>query len=154
MWRLWSQWSIEAAKKIVKLAVQYKAAVVVDKPLDESTRELREGGGLKSNAKKYLNTGRLVERLRELAEWYGVPYREERLYSTAACGHFVAVGLKATFTLDSAAPPSLLRIWGTGPQEVPGNTPPFPQHQHTTFNPPIYITPDSESYNLPESGIA
>lgn len=45
MWRLWSQWSIEAAKKIVKLAVQYKAAVVVDKPLDESTRELKEGGG-------------------------------------------------------------------------------------------------------------
>ncbi len=37
VWRLWRQWTVEAAKKIVKLAIQYKAAVVVDKPMDEYT---------------------------------------------------------------------------------------------------------------------
>ncbi|MGC9051378.1 zinc ribbon domain-containing protein [Pyrobaculum sp.] len=88
LWRLWRQWSIEAVKKIVKLAVQYRAAVVVDEPMDESIRELKEGDRVKSNVKKYLNVGRLVKRLRELAEWHGVPYAELRLYSTICprCG--------------------------------------------------------------------
>ncbi|MCU7787751.1 transposase [Pyrobaculum sp. 3827-6] len=88
LWRLWRQWTIEAAKKIVKLAMQYKAAVVVDEPIDESIRGLKKGDRVKSNVKKYLNVGRLVKRLRELAEWYGVPYAELRLYSTICprCG--------------------------------------------------------------------
>jgi len=35
-----------------------------------------------------LNFGRLRRHIRGLAEWYGVPYREERLYSTVRlrCG--------------------------------------------------------------------
>jgi putative transposase len=88
LWRLWRQWTIEAAKKIVKLAIQYKAAVVVDKPIHESIRELKEGERVRPSAKKYLNVGRFTKRLRELCEWYGVPYREERLYSTICpvCG--------------------------------------------------------------------
>ncbi|AET33690.1 zinc ribbon domain-containing protein [Pyrobaculum ferrireducens] len=88
LWRLWRQWSIEAVKKIVKLAVQYRAAVVVDEPMDESIRGLKKGDRVKSNVKKYLNVGRLVKRLRELAEWHGVPYAELRLYSTICprCG--------------------------------------------------------------------
>jgi putative transposase len=88
LWRLWRQWTIEAAKKIVKLATQYKAAVVVDKPMDESIQKLKEGGTVARRNKIYLNVGRFVKRLRELAEWYGVPYREERLYSTICprCG--------------------------------------------------------------------
>ncbi|MGC9119782.1 MAG: zinc ribbon domain-containing protein, partial [Thermoproteus sp.] len=47
-----------------------------------------EGDGVKPGAKKYLNVGRFTKRLRELAEWHGVPYREERLYSTVCprCG--------------------------------------------------------------------
>jgi putative transposase len=88
LWRLWRQWTIEAAKKIVKLAIQYKAAVVVDKPMDESIRELKEGDRIKPSTKKYLNVERFVKRLKELCEWHGVPYREERLYSTICpvCG--------------------------------------------------------------------
>ncbi|MGB9706135.1 MAG: zinc ribbon domain-containing protein, partial [Pyrobaculum sp.] len=88
LWRLWRQWSIEAAKNIVKLAMQYKAAVVVDKPMDKSIQELKEDNSVARKNKIYLNVGRFVKRLRELAEWYGVPYREERLYSTICprCG--------------------------------------------------------------------
>ena len=61
LWRLWRQWTVEAAKKIIKLAAQYKAAVVVDKPMDESIRELKEGEGVKPSAKKYLNVGRFAK---------------------------------------------------------------------------------------------
>ncbi|AET32128.1 paREP12 [Pyrobaculum ferrireducens] len=88
LWRLWRQWTVEAAKKIAKLAIQYKAAVVVDKPMNESIQELKESGTVARRNKIYLNVGRFVKRLRELAEWYGVPYREERLYSTICpvCG--------------------------------------------------------------------
>jgi putative transposase len=87
IWRLLREWEDEAAKKIVGLARQYKAAVVVDMPNDESMRELKEGG-YASEKKVFLNFGRIRRRLRGLAEWYGVPYREERLYSTVCprCG--------------------------------------------------------------------
>jgi putative transposase len=81
IWRLLRTWEDEAAKKIVGLARQYKAAVVVDIPNDESMRELKEGGYV-SEKKVFLNFGRIRRRLQGLAEWYGVPYREERLYST------------------------------------------------------------------------
>jgi len=87
LWRLLRQWEDETAKKIVKLAVRYKAAIVADVPLDESMRELKEGN-YAAERKIFLNFGRLRSRIRELAEWHGVAYREERLYSTICpvCG--------------------------------------------------------------------
>jgi putative transposase len=92
IWRLLREWEDEAAKKIVGLARQYKAAVVVDVPNDESMRELKEGG-YASERKAFLNFGRLRRKLRGLAEWYGIPYREERLYSTVCprCGGKMSV---------------------------------------------------------------
>jgi len=87
LWRLLRQWEDEAARKIVKLAVRYKAAIIADIPLDESMRELKEGN-YSAEKKAMLNFGRLRSRIRELAEWHGIPYREERLYSTICpvCG--------------------------------------------------------------------
>ena len=81
VWRLLRHFEDEMAKKLVRLAVQYKATIVVDVPLDETMRKLKEGR-YSPGKKIYLNIGRLRRRIRELAEWYGVPYREERLYST------------------------------------------------------------------------
>jgi putative transposase len=81
IWYLMRSWEDEAVKKLVRLARQYKAAIVVDVPNNESMRELREGN-YKAERKIFLNFGRLRRRLRGLAEWYGVPLREERLYST------------------------------------------------------------------------
>ncbi|WP_209320003.1 transposase [Pyrobaculum islandicum] len=70
----------QIAGEIVKLAMEYKAAVVVDKIEDESYWELREGDG--DGEKKHLldGLGQLRKRLQELAQWYGLPYLE--LYST------------------------------------------------------------------------
>jgi len=87
LWRLLRQWEDEAARKIVRLAQQYKAAIVADVPLDESMRELKEGN-YAAERKIMLNFGRLRRRIRELAEWHGILYREERLYSTICpvCG--------------------------------------------------------------------
>jgi len=87
LWRLLRQWEDETAKKIVKLAVRYKAAIVTDVPLGESMRKLKEGG-YSAERKIMLNFGRLRRRVKGLAEWYGVPYREERQFSTMCpiCG--------------------------------------------------------------------
>jgi len=87
LWRLLRQWEDEAAKKIVRLAVRYKAAIIADIPLDESMRELKEGN-YAAERKIMLNFGRLRRRIRELAQWHGILYREERLYSTICpvCG--------------------------------------------------------------------
>jgi len=87
LWRLLRSWEDEAAKKIVQLALRYKAAIVADVPLDESMRELKEGR-YSAEKKAFLNFGCLRRRIRELAEWHGVAYREERLYSTICpvCG--------------------------------------------------------------------
>jgi len=87
IWRLMTSWEDEAAKKIVRLALQYKAMVIVDVPDHNSIKALKEGG-YASERKTFLNFGRLRRRLQGLAEWYGVPYREERLYSTVCprCG--------------------------------------------------------------------
>ena len=87
LWRLLRQWEDEAARKIVKLAVRYKAAIIADIPLDESMRELKEGN-YAAERKIMLNFGRLRRRIRELAQWHGILYREERLYSTICpvCG--------------------------------------------------------------------
>jgi len=87
LWRLLRRWEDEAAKKIVKLATQYKAAIIADVPNDESMRQLKEGN-YAAERKIFLNFGRLRRRVKGLAEWHGVPYREERLYSTICplCG--------------------------------------------------------------------
>jgi putative transposase len=87
IWRLVRSWEDEAAKKLVRLAVQYRAAVVVDVPHDSSVRKLKKGN-YAAEKKIFLNFGRIRRRLGGLAEWYGVPYREERLYSTMCprCG--------------------------------------------------------------------
>jgi len=65
----------------VEFAARFVAAIIADIPLDESMRKLKEG---RYNAEKkiMLNFGRLRRRIRELAEWHGAAYREERLYST------------------------------------------------------------------------
>ena len=81
LWRLLRQWGDEAAKKIVQLAMQYKAAVAADVPDDKSIRQLKEGR-YSAKKKALLNFGRLRRRIRELAERYGIAYREERLYFT------------------------------------------------------------------------
>jgi len=67
--------------------MRYRAAIVADVPDDESMRELKEGR-YSAERKIFLNFGRLRRRIRELAQWHGVPYREERLYSTICpiCG--------------------------------------------------------------------
>jgi putative transposase len=81
MWQMLQAWEDEAVKKLVRLALQHKAAVIVDVPEDRSIRKLKEGNYV-SERKVFLNLGHIRRRLKGLAEWYGVPYREERLYST------------------------------------------------------------------------
>ena len=87
LWRLLRSWEDEATEKIICLAMQYKAAIIADVPDDKSMRELKESN-YSAERKIMLNFGRLRRRIRELAEWRGVPYREDRLYSTVCpkCG--------------------------------------------------------------------
>ncbi|CCC81909.1 zinc ribbon domain-containing protein [Thermoproteus tenax] len=79
---------VDAAREIIKLAREHKAAIVVDTMEDESYRELKERSG--NGMRKHLldGLGQLRRRLKELSQWYGLPYLEERLYSTACprCG--------------------------------------------------------------------
>jgi putative transposase len=92
IWRILRSWEDGAAKKLVRLALQYRAAVIADLPRDESIRELKKGI-YASRRKAFLNFGRLRRRIRGMAEWNGIPYREERLYSTMcpSCGRKMAV---------------------------------------------------------------
>jgi putative transposase len=87
VWRLLRVWEGEAVKKLVRLALQYKTAIIVDVPEDSSIRELKEGI-YASERKIFLNFGRIRKGLRGLSEWYGIQYREGRLYSTVCprCG--------------------------------------------------------------------
>jgi putative transposase len=85
LWRLLRKFEDEVADWLVHEARRNKAAVVIDVPEDESMRQLKESG-YAPERKIFLNLGRLRRRLRGLAEWYGIPYKEERLYSTA-CPH-------------------------------------------------------------------
>jgi len=85
MWRLLRSWEDEAVKKLVHLAVQYRAAVVADVPKDSSMRVLKEGNH-KSEKKVFLNLGSIRRKLQGFTMWCGVPYREKRLYSTV-CPH-------------------------------------------------------------------
>jgi len=92
IWRILHEWENKAVRELVWTARKRKAAIVVDVPDDKSMRELKEGN-YKAEKKVFLNLGRLRRRLKGLAEWYGVPYREERLYSTICprCGRKVSV---------------------------------------------------------------
>jgi putative transposase len=87
IWRILRSFGDEAVKKLIQLAFQYKAAIVADVPNDESIRGLKENN-YSADKKVFLNFGHLRKKLKGLAEWYGVPYREERLYSTICprCG--------------------------------------------------------------------
>lgn len=85
LWRLLRKFEDEVADWLVHEARRNKAAVVIDVPEDESMRQLKESG-YAPERKIFLNLGRLRRRLRGLAEWYGIPYKEERLYSTV-CPH-------------------------------------------------------------------
>ncbi|ABL88232.1 transposase, IS605 OrfB [Pyrobaculum islandicum DSM 4184] len=79
---------INAAREIIKLAREHQAAIVVDTMEDESYRELKEGNG--NDVRKHFldGLGQLRRRLKESTQWYGLPYLEERLYSTVCpkCG--------------------------------------------------------------------
>ena len=88
IWRLLRSWEDEAVKKLVRLAHQYKTAIIVDVPEDGSIRELKEGIYYAPEKKIFLNFGRIRKKLKHLAEWHGMPYREQRLYSTICprCG--------------------------------------------------------------------
>jgi putative transposase len=87
IWRILREWEDQAVKKLVSLALQYKAAIIVDIPFTQSIKELKEGH-YASEKKIFLNFGRVRKRLQGLSNWYGIPYREERLYSTLCprCG--------------------------------------------------------------------
>jgi putative transposase len=88
IWRLLRSWEEEAVKKLVRLALQYRAIIVVDMPKDSSIRTLKESRHYSPRRKALLNFGRLRRRLAGLAGWHGIEYREERLYSTMcpSCG--------------------------------------------------------------------
>ncbi|WP_167827641.1 zinc ribbon domain-containing protein [Pyrobaculum islandicum] len=79
---------VKMAKELVGLAVKYHAAIVVD-GIDERTYSARKQSG-EGGARKHLydGLGQLRRRLQRLAQWYGLPYREVRLYSTVCprCG--------------------------------------------------------------------
>jgi putative transposase len=81
IWQILHEWENKVVRELVWTARKRKAAIVVDVPDDKSMRELKEGGYV-SEKKVFLNFGRLRRRLQGLAEWYAVPFREERLYST------------------------------------------------------------------------
>ncbi|MEM1597457.1 MAG: zinc ribbon domain-containing protein [Pyrobaculum sp.] len=80
-YKILREFQIQTVKRLVGIALRKQAAVVVDAPDWDSLKELKEEGNL-GVKKQLLNVGRLLKRLKHLAEWYGVPYAEERLYST------------------------------------------------------------------------
>jgi putative transposase len=82
------EWAREAARFVVRLALQYKAAIVADVPDDGSMRELKQSSRYPAEKKALLDLGKLRRRIRGLAEWHGIPYVETRLYSTVCprCG--------------------------------------------------------------------
>ncbi|ABL88618.1 transposase, IS605 OrfB [Pyrobaculum islandicum DSM 4184] len=78
----------QTAGEIVKLARKHQAAVVVD-AMDYETYSARKQSGESGDRKHlYDGLGQLKRRLQTLAQWYGLPYLEERLYSTICprCG--------------------------------------------------------------------
>jgi len=76
--------------RLVRKALRHKALVIIDDMIEESRRELLEmklPSGLKKLYLMY--TKRFVKLLATQLEWYGVPYRFKRLYSSICpiCGH-------------------------------------------------------------------
>ncbi|MCC6020944.1 MAG: transposase, partial [Thermoproteaceae archaeon] len=88
LWRLLGEWTKEAAKFVVRLALQYRAAIVVDTPESESMQELKQSGSYPADRKALLNFGRLRRLIEGLAAWHGATCIEARLYSTLCpqCG--------------------------------------------------------------------
>jgi putative transposase len=78
------------ANKLARKALKYKALLIIDDVTEESRKELLEEK-LPPDVIKLLmsNLKRFVHQLETLAQWYGVPYRFRRLYSTVCpiCGH-------------------------------------------------------------------
>jgi len=71
------------ANKLVRKALKYKALLIIDDMTEESRKDLLEEK-LPPDVIKLLmsNLRRFVHQLETLAQWYGVPYRFRRLYST------------------------------------------------------------------------
>jgi putative transposase len=78
------------ANKLVRKAVKYRAMLVIDDMTEESRRELLEEK-LPPDVIKLLmsNLKRFAHQLETLAQWYGVPYKFKRLYSSICpiCRH-------------------------------------------------------------------
>jgi putative transposase len=78
------------ASKLVGKALRYRALLIIDDMTEESRRELLEEK-LPPGVIKLLmaNTRKFTKQLTTLAQWYGVPYRFERLPSTVCpiCQH-------------------------------------------------------------------
>ena len=75
---------------MVMKAIRLRAEVLIDDVIEESRRELLEGKLPSGLRKIYLaETRRFVKLLVTQLQWYGVPYRFERLPSTVCpiCGH-------------------------------------------------------------------
>ncbi len=78
------------ASKLVRKALKYRAMLVIDDVTEESRKELLEEKLPPDVIKLFMSSlRRFVHQLEALAQWYGVPYRFERLYSTICpkCGH-------------------------------------------------------------------
>jgi len=78
------------AHELVMKAIRLRAEVLIDDMTEESRRELIEVKLPSGLRKIYLaETRRFVKLLTTQLEWYGVPYRFRRLYSTVCpiCGH-------------------------------------------------------------------
>jgi len=78
------------AHELVMKAIRLRAEVLIDDVIEESRRELIEEK-LPSGLKKLylMYTKRFVKLLATQLQWYGVPYRFKRLYSSICpnCGH-------------------------------------------------------------------
>ena len=78
------------ASKLVGKALRYGALLVIDDMTEESRRELLEEKLPRGVIKLLMaNTRKFIKQLTTLAQWYGVPYRFERLPSTVCpiCQH-------------------------------------------------------------------
>ena len=78
------------ASKLVRKALRYGALLVIDDMIEESRRELLEEKLPRGVIKLLMaNTRKFTKQLTTLAQWYGVPYRFERLPSTVCpvCQH-------------------------------------------------------------------
>jgi Putative transposase DNA-binding domain. len=78
------------AGKLVRKALRYRALLVIDDMTEESRRELLEEKLPRGVIKLLMaNTRKFTKQLTTLAQWYGVPYRFERLPSTVCpmCQH-------------------------------------------------------------------